>query len=77
MPKMGGLALYEQLRPARPQLARAFVLVTGDIVDRRDEPAEIHVLSKPFSAAEVDGMIDRLLTDRPPDPAMSGRSWTA
>jgi CheY-like chemotaxis protein len=30
MPRLGGRALYEQLREQRPQLAQRFVFVTGD-----------------------------------------------
>jgi two-component system NtrC family sensor kinase len=68
MPRMGGLAVYEQLRLSRPQLIPAFALITGDIFDVRLKTlvadGDIAVLSKPFSTAKLDAVVDRVLSDR-------------
>jgi CheY-like chemotaxis protein len=68
MPKMGGLEVCEQLRASRPQLVRALVLITGDILDPRLKgvlaSGEVPVLSKPFSTAKLDEVVNRLLVDR-------------
>jgi len=69
MPRMGGLAVYAQLRASHPQLARRFVLITGDTLDSRltsaAERANIPVLAKPFSTATVDAVVDRLIGGNP------------
>jgi PAS domain S-box-containing protein len=68
MPKMGGLAVYDELRASRPQLVRALVLITGDILDVRLKSilaaGEVPVLSKPFSAVKLDEVVNRVLGDR-------------
>jgi CheY-like chemotaxis protein len=68
MPKMGGLAVYDELRKSRPQLICALVLITGDILDVRLKDiiaaGEIPVLSKPFSAVKLDEVVSRVLGDR-------------
>jgi CheY-like chemotaxis protein len=65
---MGGLAVYAQLRLSRPQLIPAFALITGDIFDVRLKTlvadGDIAVLSKPFSTAKLDAVVDRVLSDR-------------
>lgn len=64
MPKMGGLALYEELRALGSPLARAFVFTTGNVFSPELESvvasAQVPVLSKPFSGGEVDAALDQL-----------------
>jgi len=59
MPGVSGTGVLREIAQKRPELARRFVLVTGDGIGARAEvemlPAELrpHVLEKPFSIADV------------------------
>jgi CheY-like chemotaxis protein len=59
MPEASGITIYRELVGQRPDLARRFVLVTGDMVGARAEigalPAHERplVLEKPFSTLDV------------------------
>ena len=59
MPEASGITIYRQLITQRPDLAKRFVLVTGDMVGARAEigALPLHerplVLEKPFSTLDV------------------------
>jgi PAS domain S-box-containing protein len=59
MPEASGITIFRQLTSARPDLARRFVLVTGDMVGARAEIGAMApherplVLEKPFSTLDV------------------------
>ena len=59
MPEASGITVYRELIAYRPDLARRFVLVTGDMVGARAEIAALSahdrplVLEKPFSTLDV------------------------
>lgn len=59
MPEASGMTIYRDILNRHPELARRFVLVTGDIVGARSEvealPAERRpkILEKPFSTLDV------------------------
>ena len=59
MPEASGMTIYRDLMNRRPELARRFVLVTGDMIGARSEvealPAEQRpkILEKPFSTLDV------------------------
>jgi len=59
MPEASGITIYKQLASIRPDLARRFVLVTGDMVGARAEIGALApherplVLEKPFSTLDV------------------------
>jgi PAS domain S-box-containing protein len=67
MPDGGGIALYRSLRSSAPELARRFIFITGDLASTQgSEPelAEVAVLAKPFTAADLDGILARLVPVR-------------
>jgi len=68
MPRVGGIQLYESLRRQQPQILTRFVFVTGDILNRPlqsfGEAAQIPLLSKPFSAAKLDGVLLQIFSPR-------------
>lgn len=59
MPEASGMTIYRELTAFRPELARRFVLVTGDMVGARAEIGALAplerplVLEKPFSTLDV------------------------
>jgi PAS domain S-box-containing protein len=59
MPEASGMTIYREIVSARPDLARRFVLVTGDMVGARAEIGALSghqrplVLEKPFSTLDV------------------------
>ncbi|PZO79359.1 MAG: hybrid sensor histidine kinase/response regulator [Mesorhizobium amorphae] len=63
MPGIDGASIYRALLERRPDLARRFVLVTGDLLGARAEvdmlpPAlRPHILEKPFSTLDVRGIL--------------------
>ncbi len=63
MPGIDGAAIYRALLDKRPDFARRFVLVTGDMLGARAEvealPAHLRpqVLEKPFSTLDVRGVL--------------------
>jgi CheY-like chemotaxis protein len=64
MPRLGGRALYEQLREQRPQLAERFVFVTGDRArdeTRRflDECGQPSVM-KPYDFSDLIGALGKV-----------------
>jgi CheY-like chemotaxis protein len=74
MPRMTGPQLYESLRRTQPQLAPAFVLISGDIpqgpLQALLAASRIPLLSKPFGAKNLDLVLGQVLARRtaPPDP---------
>ena len=66
MPGMGGLELHRRLTAASPHLAQCFVFMTGDAASLdpvRDGIAQAAVLSKPFTAADLDAVLARVGAD--------------
>ena len=67
MPKMGGIDLYASTHSRQPEAVRGFAFISGDILNaelqRFVEQSEIPLLSKPFTAAQLDTALKRL---RPP-----------
>jgi PAS domain S-box-containing protein len=63
MPGYSGITVYRQLMEERPNLARRFVLVTGDMIGARAEvdalPAHLRpqILEKPFATLDVRGVL--------------------
>jgi signal transduction histidine kinase/CheY-like chemotaxis protein len=63
MPGTGGIAIYRELLEARADLARRFVLVTGDMMGARAEVDALAphlrplILEKPFSTLDVRGAL--------------------
>ncbi len=55
-----GVAFYLHVRASRPELAPHFVFVTGDAGSLPPDPrlAAVPVLSKPFTAADLDRVLD-------------------
>lgn len=68
MPRMTGTQLYESLRRRQPHLASAFVLISGDTLNRPlqafAETAHIPLLSKPFGAKNLDLVLEQVLAHR-------------
>ncbi len=67
MPDGGGMALYRSLRNSSPELARRFIFITGDLSSTQSsEPdiADVAVLAKPFTAADLDAILSRLTPAR-------------
>lgn len=71
MPEASGITIYRELSGLRPDLARRFVLVTGDMVGARAEIGALNpherplVLEKPFSTLDVRSAITAV-NDQPP-----------
>lgn len=63
MPGGGGVAFYQQLRAADPEVARAFIFVTGDPTTGLDEidTADARILSKPFTASDLDAVLAEIV----------------
>jgi DNA-binding NtrC family response regulator len=62
MPDGGGPALYRSLRESFPELARRFIFITGDLAGTQSsepELADVAVLAKPFTAADLDAILGR------------------
>ena len=63
MPGVSGIDVYRQLLSERHDLARRFVLVTGDMVGAKAEIEALpalqrpHILEKPFSTLDVRGVL--------------------
>jgi CheY-like chemotaxis protein len=63
MPGKSGIAIYRELLAERPELARRFVLVTGDMIGARAEIENLaahlrpQLLEKPFSTLDVRGVL--------------------
>lgn len=63
MPGVSGIAIYRELLESRPDMARRFVLVTGDLVGAKAELGTFplwrrpHILEKPFSTLDVRGVL--------------------
>ena len=63
MPGMDGLELHRRLRQADSSAVPGFVFITGDatLLDPlRDAGPEVAVLSKPFTAADLDAVLSAL-----------------
>lgn len=64
MPRLGGSGLYEQVREARPELARRFVFITGD--DARAVSREFlsrvrqPTLTKPYSVTDLVAAVNEI-----------------
>jgi len=63
MPGASGIEIYRELLAERPELARRFVLVTGDMMGARAEIESLaphlrpQILEKPFSTLDVRGVL--------------------
>jgi two-component system cell cycle sensor histidine kinase/response regulator CckA len=70
MPGLSGVALYRRLVDLSPALRTRFLFISGDTAPaERDQPEVAHVpfLGKPFTAADLDGLLSTLgLSDPAP-----------
>lgn len=68
MPNLGGLALYESIRRQQPEVVDRFVFISGDILNAHlhtlSDSANIPLLSKPFSAATLDAVLNQVIARR-------------
>jgi CheY-like chemotaxis protein len=66
MPGISGMAIYRELLVERPDLARRFVLVTGDLIGAKAEiealpaPQRPQILEKPFSTLDVRSVLSTI-----------------
>jgi CheY-like chemotaxis protein len=63
MPGMSGVELYHALSQSRDDDQRHFVFITGDLASVTTEDPGLDgvaVLAKPFTAADLDALLDRL-----------------
>ncbi|WP_292645824.1 PAS domain S-box protein [Mesorhizobium sp.] len=66
MPGISGIAIYRELLAEKPDLARRFVLVTGDLIGAKAEiealpaPQRPQILEKPFSTLDVRGVLSAI-----------------
>jgi two-component system NtrC family sensor kinase len=64
MPRLNGRALYAEVSTHRPNMARAFVFMTGDTLspDVAEFAAEhdIRLLTKPFTTRELEAVLEQL-----------------
>ena len=72
MPHLGGREMYHRLAQQHPQAAQRIIFATGDTV-RGDtlhflESLGRPYLHKPFTLAELRGVLDRLAAQAPPAP---------
>jgi CheY-like chemotaxis protein len=65
LPKMGGFALYSRIADQYGALARSFIFISSDRLDPDAQAfidrVRVPVLSKPFSADQLDEILARLL----------------
>jgi CheY-like chemotaxis protein len=64
MPGRNGLAVYQLLRAAHPELASHFLLMTGNLADAEDhavELAAVPILPKPFTLVRLREAVAQLL----------------
>jgi PAS domain S-box-containing protein len=76
MPGVDGTELHRQIAARDTQAARHFIFMTGDAgaVERTAQRSGAAVLPKPFTAADLDAVLKRLVSaDRPADPDRSRR----
>jgi CheY-like chemotaxis protein len=68
MPNVGGLALYDTIRQTQPDVLDRFVFISGDILNAQlhwlSDSSQVPLLSKPFDAAKLDHVLDRVLARR-------------
>ena len=67
MPGVSGFEIYERLTSETPALASRFVFITGDgasIAADRPQLRDVPVLPKPFSASDLDALLNRLSQTR-------------
>jgi len=65
MPGVSGLEVYRLLKSKRPDLARRFLLMTGNLADANEHGAElasVPILPKPFTLARLREAVTQLLT---------------
>jgi CheY-like chemotaxis protein len=62
MPLISGLALFERVHEARPELARSFAFMTGGFFgeELRERAGDVPRLEKPFTAAELAAVVARV-----------------
>jgi CheY-like chemotaxis protein len=64
MPKMGGLAVYSRINTGHPESLPGFAFISGDILNAElqlfVEQSRIPLLSKPFTAEQLDRFLERL-----------------
>jgi PAS domain S-box-containing protein len=68
MPNLGGLGLFERLRRRQPEVLDRFVFISGDILNSQlhalSDSANVPLLSKPFGAAKLDAVLERIIARR-------------
>jgi PAS domain S-box-containing protein len=72
MPGLSGVALYRRLVDLSPALRTRFLFISGDTAPaERDQPEVAHVpfLGKPFTAADLDGLLSTLGLSDPAPPS--------
>ena len=62
MPGMNGTDLYRELTAKDPKLAGGFIFITGDksSVSMDDALRDVPILEKPFTAADLNMVLDRI-----------------
>jgi PAS domain S-box-containing protein len=70
MPKMGGIALYRFIHSFHPENVKGFGFISGDImnaeVQRFVEHSQIPLLSKPFTAEQLDTFLESIKLHQTP-----------
>ena len=69
MPGIGGLELYRQLVAKDGDLGRRFIFITGDtgsLGSSNVDTADASVLAKPFTAADLDAVLNRIVPRETP-----------
>jgi CheY-like chemotaxis protein len=68
MPNLGGLALYDTLRRQQSDVLDRFVFISGDILNSElhtvSDSGDVPLLSKPFGAAKLDAVLEKVLARR-------------
>ena len=67
MPGMSGTDVYEQVATLRPELARHFILMSGDVLNPEllafARKRSVQLLSKPFEIETLQGLVDEMRTE--------------
>jgi PAS domain S-box-containing protein len=67
MPGMSGTDVYEQVATLRPELARHFILMSGDVLNPEllafARKRSVRLLSKPFEIETLQGLVDEMRTE--------------
>ncbi|HXH06240.1 MAG TPA: ATP-binding protein [Vicinamibacterales bacterium] len=75
MPRVNGIELYRRATAARPSVAGRFLFITGDAPNeeaaRLVAAAGVPLLQKPFSAAQLDAALSRVVAERPAETPLA------